>query len=356
MKFCKIFNHRLLLAVCNLLFMTCGIGLLAVGFYVLCDGPRVLLSRLIISSLDNSPLTNLSQPFFFYVALGIIVAGLIASIAAALGVWASCINRYCILSLYFLIVIILLFFEFAICLIITMWPQCLGLTLNTTAMVKTLQGYYGIPGEEQFTAAIDLAQVKFQCCGINTSINYDTSMWKLQEGLGKKELTVPLTCCHLSNKDDRDAYLDPKPVNTTLCQALQLHDYEKHRYVDSCVDKIEQWYREQYIYFLGAGVLIALVEFSVLLSIILSCTRIYKKKPKRKTLEEIEVHREPITNIYHDGFPPTLPEIREVFVQPPPAHHSSKHRKQQHVQSFKPSHNGHSNGVNNYSVNRSYLV
>lgn len=118
-----------------------------------------------------------------------------------------------------------------------MWPQCLGLTLNVTAMVKTLQGYYGIPGEEQFTAAMDLAQVKFECCGINTSINYDTSLWKLQ-GLGKKELTVPLTCCHLENKEDKWAYLDPKPINTTLCQALQLHDYEKHRYID--VSKIIQ--------------------------------------------------------------------------------------------------------------------
>lgn len=132
---------------------------------------------------------------------------------------------------YFLIVITLLLFEFAICLMISLWPQCLGLTLNVTAMVKTLQGYYGIPGEEQFTAAMDLAQVKFECCGINTSINYDTSLWKLQ-GLGKKELTVPLTCCHLENKSDKWAYLDPVPVNTTLCQALLEHDYEKHRYVD----------------------------------------------------------------------------------------------------------------------------
>lgn len=119
-------------------------------------------------------------------------------------------------------------------------------------------------------------------------------------------------------------------------------------FLQSCVDKIEQWYREQYVYFLGAGVLIALIEFAVLLSIILSCTRIHRKKPKRKTLEEIEVHHDPITNIYHDGFPTTLPEIREVFVQPP---HVAHKRKQ--TQSFKP--NIHHNN-NNYGVNRSYLV
>lgn len=30
-----------------------------------------------------------------------------------------------------------------------MWPQCLGLNLDETIMVKALQGSYGIPGKEQ---------------------------------------------------------------------------------------------------------------------------------------------------------------------------------------------------------------
>lgn len=50
---------------------------------------------------------------------------------------------------YFLIVLILLVVEFGMCLIITMWPQCLGLNLDETIMVKALQGSYGVPGKEQ---------------------------------------------------------------------------------------------------------------------------------------------------------------------------------------------------------------
>lgn len=50
---------------------------------------------------------------------------------------------------YFLVVLILLIAEFGICLTITMWPQCLGLNLDETVMVKALQGTYGVPGKEQ---------------------------------------------------------------------------------------------------------------------------------------------------------------------------------------------------------------
>ena len=77
--------------------------------------------------------------------------------------------------------------KFGICVLITLWPQCLGLKLNATQMVKVLQGSYGVPGFEQYTVAMDYVQTYLECCGINDSINYDTSLWRLQK-FGKKEL------------------------------------------------------------------------------------------------------------------------------------------------------------------------
>lgn len=118
-----------------------------------------------------------------------------------------------------------------------MWPQCLGLTLNITEMVKTVQELYGISGGEQFTAAMDLAQVQFECCGVNGSVDYEASVWK-QDGLGKKELTVPLTCCHLQNTDDKYAYLDPLPMNNTFCQALSEHDHGGYRFIEVFYHKL----------------------------------------------------------------------------------------------------------------------
>lgn len=110
-----------------------------------------------------------------------------------------------------------------------MWPHCLGPNLNSTSMIKALQGKYGISGEEQFTVAIDLTQTIFECCAISSDNNYDTSLWRLR-GLGHRTMTVPLTCCQLQNSDDEKAYLDPKPLNITTCQTLPKLDFESTRH------------------------------------------------------------------------------------------------------------------------------
>lgn len=76
---------------------------------------------------------------------------------------------------------------------------------------------------------MDLAQTIFECCAITSSVNYNSSLWKLQS-LGKKELTVPLTCCQLENWRDSNAYLDPIPRSNN-CQAEQIHEYERNRHM-----------------------------------------------------------------------------------------------------------------------------
>lgn len=55
------------------------------------------------------------------------------------------------------------------------------------------------------------------------------------------------------------------------------------------MDRLEYWYKEQYIVFLIAGLIMVLIEFMVLLSTILACTKLYrfrqetKEEPKENT-------------------------------------------------------------------------
>jgi hypothetical protein len=98
-------------------------------------------------------------------------------------------------------------------------------------MVKRLQSHFGTPGHERFTVAMDYAQTSLDCCAINDSINYDTSLWRLQN-FGKKELTVPLTCCELMNKFEENSHLDPIPINITLCQSVELEDFQRSRHLE----------------------------------------------------------------------------------------------------------------------------
>ncbi|GAB0090175.1 Tetraspanin [Sergentomyia squamirostris] len=386
-------GHKLVLGASNFIFLMCGVSLLAGGFFLFTDNPRILLSRLLGATSDQ--LSDLPQPLFFYIALGLAGAGFIAICSALIGCWAACSGTYCILSIYFMVVLILLLIEFGICLLITLWPQCMGLDLDETEMVRALQGSYGVPGREQFTAAMDLAQTLFKCCAISSDINYDTSLWRLQ-GFGHRELTVPLTCCALQNSRDRNAYLGPKPINLSLCQSLQRHEYQSFRHLESCYDKIDLWYRQQYVIFLGAGMIVAIVEFCVLLSIILSCTKHARQRQKRKMslrqiIREVDdvdletecgqevismpdftahaqttsarqsgrsltrprvppkptnLHRVPHVDSNTVGVPSDvdgLPDVRKVFVQPPDVY------KPKNITTFRPA-------ASDYHISRSHLV
>lgn len=186
---------------------------------------------------------------------------------------------------------------------VTVWPQCVGLNLDESLMVKVLQSSYGVPGKEQvfihfskkkiknfidlsllqLTAAIDLAQTYFKCCAINSNLNYDMSLWRLQN-LGNIDWAVPQTCCMLTNADADRSYLDPKPQNLTMCQSLLKHEYNRARHSDACYDHLSAWYRQHYLLFLGAGLAIAIVEFCVLVSIVFSCIRMTGKRKRKKVV------------------------------------------------------------------------
>lgn len=58
------------------------------------------------------------------------------------------------------------------------------------------------------------------------------SLWQLRR-LGPRDLIVPLTCC--VQNIDNVSYLDPKPINETICQELLPEHFApfRHRQVIS---------------------------------------------------------------------------------------------------------------------------
>ena len=178
---------------------------------------------------------------------------------------------------------ILLIGEFVISISITLWPNCLGLNLDEESMTSALTSQYGIPGNEQYTAAIDLAQTQFACCGIGGNVNYDQSVWQSKNYV-KKSIVVPLTCCTLDNVEEYYAYLDPQPSNLTVCQSIVRDEYVKGRHTKSCLAEIQLWYQWHYLVFIGIVSVVALVYFFVLLTIIFSCTNL--KRERRKTIDQ----------------------------------------------------------------------
>ncbi|XP_041447750.1 uncharacterized protein LOC111074462 [Drosophila obscura] len=282
------FSYKFVLNFCSFLFLICGILLVVSGCYLFTDSKRILLSRLLAAPSDR--LNALPHPLLYYIALGLAIAGFVAVLASVVGFWASCLHTYCFLSIYFLSVVALLLTESVICLAITLWPHCLGISLDESQMIKSLQTFYGVPGQEQYTNAMDLAQTRFGCCGMKSSLEYDTSLWRLQS-YGQTNWPVPLSCCVLENASQPLAYLDPKPANESQCQSLDHLSYERERYTESCLLHLDTWYREQYSIFLGASILMALVEFCVLLAIIMSCTGVASQKARLENIQNLTAQK-----------------------------------------------------------------
>nr|XP_016933597.1 uncharacterized protein LOC108012682 [Drosophila suzukii] len=331
------FNYKLVLNLCNFLFLICGLLLIASGLYIFSDNKRILLSRLLAASSDR--LSSLPQPLLFYIALGVAIAGFVATLAAVVGFWASCLHTYCFLTIYFLSVVVLLLTESVLCLAITLWPHCLGISLDESQMVRSLQVNYGVPGQEQFTNAMDLAQARFGCCGMKTSLDYDTSLWRLQ-GYGQRNWPVPLSCCVLENSEHPLSFLDPKPANESMCQSLERLSYERERNTESCLPHLDNWYREQYSVFLGGSLILALIEFSVLLAIIMSCTGLaskrarLKKPTQERRAQKVKSRQTLIENIYEPEV-----ELREnsshslegIYLGPASRHVSSEDFKELYI-------------------------
>ncbi|KAF5294670.1 hypothetical protein FQA39_LY02802 [Lamprigera yunnana] len=297
MKFLSLAKSKAFLAFCNFLFMVCGCTLITGGLLILFDSGKILLSRL----LSSGPLTSMSHPLLHYVAIGVTSAGLIIVGVSLLGCWASCLHNYFLLTTYFLIIMVILVGECAVYTISWIWPHCLGLDLNKEELILSLQSNYGVSGHEQFTAAIDFTQTRFNCCGITSANEYDTSLWRLQT-LGPNKFAVPLTCCTLNNVQEAQAYLNPLPINSSLCQALEAVRHHGLRHNKGCMDQLEKWYREQYIVFLMAGLIVVLVEFSVLLSTIFAFTKICKYRQTRRNNDTMK-YPKMTDNIYQRRHP-----------------------------------------------------
>ncbi|GLV31995.1 Tetraspanin 68C [Carabus blaptoides fortunei] len=289
MKVSLFVSSKVLLACCNFLLLACGSVLVTAGFLLLCDSDRVLLSRLLVPG-PASLTDDLPQPLFYYFALGVIALGLVLCLAGVMGCWAACIDSYCMLIMYFLLVMIVLLAECAVYGIVSIWPHCLGLAVAPVDLVKTLQREYGGAGHGQFTAA-------FNCCGVSSSVEYDTSLWRLT-AVAHASLAVPLSCCRLDNVLEHNSYLDPKPINKTLCQAVDKERQQGYRHLEGCMDQLDGWYHEQYLVFLAVGLVIVLVEFAVLLSTILACAKVYKHRHLEQARKQTDAEPKNEENTY----------------------------------------------------------
>ena len=105
-------------------------------------------------------------------------------------------------------------------------------------LVSRLRAEYGMPGGEELTRVVDLVQTELECCGVTGPGDYAHSDWQADP---HPSVRLPLTCCTLSPHHlGPQTFLQPSPLNRTLCQSQQPEDRFRHIKVEWGVIRISQ--------------------------------------------------------------------------------------------------------------------
>ncbi|XP_076034838.1 tetraspanin 68C [Oratosquilla oratoria] len=197
-------------------------------------------------------------PTLFQLAYGLAAAGGLVLVAAVGGAWAAVNESRCGIIWYIAAMLVVVGGQ------ITVGVLGLSYKGGTVPGVEQdltlrLQDHYGVPGHMDFTTALDYVQYKMQCCGVKGHGDWAPSLWRI-EGHGGPELVVPLTCCTLHPA--LDASVNPRPLNSSLCQSKSPADYSATRHQQGCLPRLLEWLRAQSGIIVGVSIGVGLLEAS----------------------------------------------------------------------------------------------
>ncbi|GFQ90475.1 CD9 antigen [Trichonephila clavata] len=240
----------------NLIFWLSGCALIAFGIFILIEEEKSTLFRLFQVDENYAHLQ--------YLAFAFIGIGGLVFIVGFFGCCGAMQENKCMLVAYFIFLFIILGCELAVGVLAVVFQEK-GTSELEEKFKETLKTKYGL--DQPITQAIDLAQTKFECCGVRDGSDYADSSWRRKLN---DEKNVSPTCCVLRNAGQPGAYLDPQPLNESMCQKEQDGMNMRFRHQTGCKIKLEEYLKEESMLFLGLGCIVSALEiFGMIFSVCL---------------------------------------------------------------------------------------
>ncbi|XP_014288109.1 CD151 antigen [Halyomorpha halys] len=249
----------------NFLFFGLGCGLMWSGVWLASEADYVNLSQLLHGSLP--------RPILYYLTFAVIILGVIIASLALIACSAVALLNKLLFALFIFGIIVLLIGESALIIFVAVTPKYLGLAIDKNQLVDDWQRNYGVPGREQYTAAVDYMQSKYSCCGVVSGKDFVTSWWKLRE-LAAPDLVVPLSCC---KQLPHHTHLDPLPVNQTACQDEDMEVHRNARFTEGCSHPLKIWLDSNIYTMLKYSIFCIMYQLYILLSSIYGCLQFFSK-------------------------------------------------------------------------------
>nr|CAD7259600.1 unnamed protein product [Timema shepardi] len=185
------------LIIFNLIYWVAGCALLVMGAWVFLDPTKNFLFQLVTTE-------GVSSNAAYYVAYLLITLGCLVVLVGFFGCCGALQESKCMLVLYFMFLFLMLIAEVAVAIVTLVYREQFLVGLQTRLNHQLNEKYGRNSVDNQlFTESVDLAQYKFNCCGISGDSDYNATKWRLDGQGSNGSRNVPLTCCTLANLDVR---------------------------------------------------------------------------------------------------------------------------------------------------------
>ncbi|RWS25867.1 CD9 antigen-like isoform X1 [Leptotrombidium deliense] len=249
---------KLLLLVFNAILWASGIILFALGVFLLVEDDRSLMFKLFASKTTSYALPQ-------YLAWSFVAIGAAIFFIGFCGCCGALRESRWLLLLYSIFLLLIFASELAIGILAVVFQEKVVAELKLSLTSK-LRDEFGF--NSALTAAVDLVQTKYECCGISGAEDYRESSWKHSPLSGGNN--VSMTCCVLLNMMDDQAYINPRPLEVSRCQSNDRGMNEKYRHHKGCEAALENFIRSECLIFIiiGCG-FAAVVMFGLVISMCL---------------------------------------------------------------------------------------
>jgi len=227
-----------ILSTCTCLALLCGLGLVAVGGFVLANMYTYY---------------EFVDPTLVYGVSGMMALGFIVALISFFGCYGACTKSRKMLTTFIVLKALVFAVEIALVVLALIYKD--EVRDFTSKVMKDGLKNYGQPGHETSTALFDSIQHEFQCCGVEDWRDWQNVTWS-------NKSNVPMSCCLIRSEGCGENAL-AAPSNTG------------HIFEDGCFVFMVGMVNSNAIYIIGIFVLLIIIQ---LLSSLLGCVVCAKAK------------------------------------------------------------------------------
>jgi hypothetical protein len=254
---------KVLLIIFNFIFWLSGAAILAIGIWILVD-PNFGHYFNILETVDAS------GPLIKYAAYVLCGVGAFVFVVGFLGCCGAIKESRCLLGLYIFFLVLVMGGELAAGVVVLLYKGKVKEELKSTWQEKVKQKYGGNDEDDKaFTNAMDIFQVKLDCCGAVGPQDFAGSQWRVKEDAkGTAGLKLPYSCCVLKPEaKDKTNVTDADVADPQKCQQELDGAYHK----TGCYDSAISWFDKHAIILIGVGIGIACLELFGFIFAVLLC-------------------------------------------------------------------------------------